>query len=64
MIYQKNEPLILRASDVRVREGQKRGTEVTKKSSFSASDTHVRGSKTHFLSPSQNGNAKEIPQNE
>ena len=50
--------LKMRASDVRVREGQKTGTEVTKKSSFSASDTHVRGSKTHFLSPSQNGNCK------
>ena len=57
MIEQKNEVLILRASDVRVREGQKRGTEVTKKSSFSASDVRVRESKTHFLSPSQNGNA-------
>ena len=57
VFFQKIDPLILRASDVRLREPQKTGTEVTEKTSFRASETHVRASKVLFSTPSQNGNA-------
>ena len=57
VFLQKNDPLIFRASDVHLREGQKTGTEVVEKVSFRDSHTQLRGSKVLFYNPSQNGNA-------
>ena len=57
VFFRKIDLLILRASDVRLREPQKTGTEVVKKTCFRDSETHVRASKVLFSTPSQNGNA-------
>ena len=57
VFFQKIDLLILRASDVHLREPQKTGTEVVEKVSFRDSHTQLRGPKVLKSTPSQNGNA-------